>query len=125
MKKAIVGSAIFAIVCFLICLIILWRTAFENNSDSCEIYCERYETPLDALIRTVKENDENCGKYTLFNPETDSYGQKVWQELGYYNLNELQWEELRKYKSAYYFLQVYDKQPKFYPNKPSDGEVHF
>ena len=125
MKKAIVGSSIFVAVCFVICLIILWRAASSGNSNSCDIYCENYENPLDALIRTVRDNEENCGKYTLFKPQTDSYGQKVWQESGNYNLTDVQWQELRKFKSAYYFFQVYDKQPTLYPKKSSDEEVNF
>jgi hypothetical protein len=100
-------------------LIFFWQIGLfgsSSDSDSCSVYCEPYEHQVDALIRTTKENDANCGKYTLFFKNVDKYGREVWENRGYFVLSDPQWEELRKFESAHYFFQVHEDQPKLYPN---------
>jgi hypothetical protein len=100
-------------------LLIFWKILFgsSNDSNSCSVYCEPYEHQVDALIRTTKENDENCGQYPLYFKNIDSYGKEVWEERGYFVLSDIQWEEIRKFENAHFFFQVYDNQPEFHPIK--------
>jgi hypothetical protein len=114
MYKLVGIFALFAVIVFAVGM---WSLSSSSAEADCQVNCKDDEHPVDALIRKVKENDVNCGKYFINFPNVDKYGKAFWEERGYYVLSNDEWEELRKFENAHYYFEVYDNQPTFHSTK--------
>jgi len=112
-KKIVTYFAVFSLtVSFIIFMGIF---IFDNDSkeSNCEIYCNSYQTSLELLIEKVKESDENCSKYIVYDEGMDKYGEK-WVKSGYYFLTDNEWSELRKYQNIHFYMRANKQTPKFH-----------
>jgi hypothetical protein len=90
--------------------------SIHDNIEHCEFRMHDDESSITALFNHVKQG-KYCPQYAMSASTKDQYGNIQWKNVGYFEMSEDEFNEMKKYADVHTYLDAHNNtNPKFIPN---------